>query len=142
MLNLSAYLPLKLRLGQASLVVGAAPKAQPSTSEFYSYLQLIEDLFSTSVDTSATYMASGHIKSNDGNHVFVYSSAQPMTHGGDAAGKTWGSNTGQGSDQCSISLWLGIRAQIFRKHGFVGVEAPYLLGLPAAELPILVTVSG
>ena len=45
-------------------------------------------LANTSFDTSAMYAASGFIFSPDGEEVFMYSSGQPFTHGGDGAKKT------------------------------------------------------
>ena len=48
----------------------------------------------TAADTSAIYMASGYISSNDDTEVYLYASAQPFTHGGDAGKHLWGQNTG------------------------------------------------
>ena len=48
----------------------------------------------TAADTSAIYMASGYISSNDDTEVYLYASAQPFTHGGDAGKHLWGENTG------------------------------------------------
>ena len=66
----------------------------------------------TSFDTSAMYMASGHLLSPDGNSVYMYSSGQPFTHGGDAGKHSWKNNT-------------GIRVLTLRRDGFVSVDAPY-----------------
>lgn len=67
---------------------------------------------STSFDTSAMYMASGHLLSPSGESVYMYSSGQPFTHGGDSANQTWKNNT-------------GIRILSLRRDGFVSIDAPY-----------------
>ncbi len=66
----------------------------------------------THFDTSATYMASGHLLSPDGASLLFYASGQPFTHGGDSANQTWKNNT-------------GIRVLQLRKDGFASVDAPY-----------------
>ena len=64
--------------------------------------------------------------------MYFYSSGQPFTHGGDAAAKAWGNNT-------------GIRRLTLRRDGFVAVEAPYIFASSparrAVELPLLTTVA-
>jgi hypothetical protein len=85
----------------------------------------------TPFDTSAAYMASGYVPSPSGDELYFYSSGQPFTHGGDAAAKAWGNNT-------------GIRRLTLRRDGFVAVEAPYIFASSparrAVELPLLTTV--
>ena len=79
----------------------------------------------TSTDTSAIYMASGYIRSKDDSEIYLYASAQPFSHGGDAGKHLWGDNT-------------GIRVVRLRKHGFAFVRAPYTFKDPA---PRFTTVS-
>ena len=66
----------------------------------------------TSFDTSAMYMASGHLLSPDGTSLLFYASGQPFTHGGDSANQTWKTNT-------------GIQVLRLRRDGFVSVDSPY-----------------
>jgi len=42
-------------------------------------------LQTTSVDTSAMYMASGYLESADNTEIYLFHSGQPFTHGSDAA---------------------------------------------------------
>lgn len=49
---------------------------------------------STDFDTSAMYMASGYVPSDNGDEIYFYSSGQPFTHGGDGAKHSWGNNSG------------------------------------------------
>lgn len=58
-------------------------------------------------------MASGYVASPDGEHMYVYSSGQPFTHGGDAGADMWGNNT-------------GVRVNVLRKDGFTSVASPYV----------------
>ena len=81
----------------------------------------------TAFDTSAMYMASGYVPSNDGDEIYFFSSGQAFTHGGDAATHSWGNNS-------------GIRRLTARKDGFVAVEAPYLFNEDISRLPSLTTV--
>ena len=83
-----------------------------------------KSLSTTSFDTSAVYMASGYVPSDDGSELFFYASGQPFTHGGDGRNQTWANNT-------------GIRLLRVRRDGFVAVEAPYDFSEP---LPTLTTV--
>lgn len=69
----------------------------------------------TTADTSAMYMASGYVPSLDGHSVFLYSSAQPFTHGDKEKNYTYGNNT-------------GIRMNVLRRDGFVSIDAPYFFG--------------
>eukprot|EP00038_Savillea_parva_P008938 m.180164 g.180164 ORF g.180164 m.180164 type:complete len:634 (+) comp14943_c0_seq1:174-2075(+) len=82
----------------------------------------------TAFDTSAMYMASGYVTSVDGNEIYLYSSGQPFTHGGDAGKQLWGNNT-------------GMRVLRLRKDGFTSVVAPYVPNLSPDALPALVTTS-
>ena len=84
----------------------------------------------TSFDASATYMASGFLPSLDGNHIYLYSSGQPFTHGSDGDVQGWGANT-------------GIRLLKLRKDGFVSVDAPYAgaVGKPPSAAPALTTTA-
>eukprot|EP00656_Telonema_subtile_P000700 TRINITY_DN10339_c0_g1_i1.p1 TRINITY_DN10339_c0_g1~~TRINITY_DN10339_c0_g1_i1.p1 ORF type:complete len:490 (-),score=83.31 TRINITY_DN10339_c0_g1_i1:293-1762(-) len=82
---------------------------------------------STSFDTSAMYMASGYLNSLDKQSLYLYSSGQPFTHGGDAANKSWGSNT-------------GIRLLTLRRDGFVSVDAPYRFYPNLTDFPTMTTV--
>lgn len=75
------------------------------------------DLAATTAGTSATYMASGHLVSADKRSLYFYASAQPMTHGGDAASKTWGANT-------------GIRRVTYEADRLAAVVFPYAFGSP------------
>ena len=79
------------------------------------------ELANTSVATSVSYMASGFIFSNNGEHIFQYSSGQPFSHGGDGANKTWGTNS-------------GIRLLINRRDGFTYIQSPPSQG----KVPFLV----
>eukprot|EP00040_Diaphanoeca_grandis_P030387 m.179576 g.179576 ORF g.179576 m.179576 type:complete len:633 (-) comp31981_c0_seq2:690-2588(-) len=81
----------------------------------------------TSADTSAMYMASGHIMSSVGDEVFFYASGQPFTHGGDSGKHLWGNNT-------------GIRVLRSRRDGFVAVEAPYVFNANMSTMPSFTTV--
>jgi hypothetical protein len=83
----------------------------------------------TTFDTSAMYMASGHLLSPDGNFIYLYSSGQPFTHGGDSSNQTWGRNT-------------GLRVLTLRKDGFVSIDAPYYFrgGQNNTLYPTMVTV--
>ena len=76
------------------------------------------------------YMVSGHVMSPDGDSVYLYSSGQPFTHGGDSSNQTWKQNT-------------GIRLLTLRKDGFVSVDAPYEFkgGANNTLYPNLVTVN-
>ena len=88
-------------------------------------------LEATSVDTSAMYMASGLITSDDGTEVYLFASAQPFTHGGMKKPHTWGRNT-------------GIQLLKLRRDGFVAVEAGYgawALKPPTLQAPTLTTVA-
>lgn len=85
------------------------------------------ELAFTSTDSSAMYMASGHLFSNDGSQVFQYVSAQSFTHGADSNSQSWGANT-------------GIRLLTTRRDGFTYVEAPYLMRTNVTALPSLTTM--
>lgn len=63
------------------------------------------------------YMASGYVASKNGNELYLYSSGQPFTHGGNHK-TVWGTN-------------LGIRMLTLRKDGFVSLDAPYDFSVPA-----------
>eukprot|EP00756_Hemistasia_phaeocysticola_P062883 Hpha_TRINITY_DN6343_c0_g1::TRINITY_DN6343_c0_g1_i2::g.145445::m.145445 len=80
-------------------------------------------------DTSAAYMASGHLLSPNGREVFLYSSGQPFTHGGDSANQTWANNT-------------GLRLLRLRRDGFVSLDAPYNFsgGADVSKYPSAATV--
>jgi hypothetical protein len=72
-------------------------------------------------------MASGYVASPNGLELFLYSSAQPFTHGGDLANKTWGRNT-------------GIRLNRLRRDGFVSLDAPYAFSSSLSAFPAFTTV--
>ena len=79
----------------------------------------------TSADTSAMWMASGFLPSNDGLEIFLYLHVQPNTHG------DYKRQSGNNS---------GIRLMRLRKDGFVSVEAPYLFKHDLRLLPSFTTV--
>lgn len=79
---------------------------------------------STSPDTSGMYMASGYVNSLDDTEVYLYASAQPFTHGGDAGKQLWSTNT-------------AIQILRTRKHGFASIEAPY--DFSSSEMPSFTT---
>ena len=82
-------------------------------------------------------MASGYIQSNDDSEIYLYASAQPFTHGGDAGKHLWGKNTGirvVRSRRSHLHVPFHIpqrdcktckKKVRLRKHGFVFVRAPY-----------------
>ena len=72
------------------------------------------------------YMADGWIPSNDGTQLYLYSSGQPFTHGGDAGNHLWGNNS-------------GIRVLTLRKDGFASVNAGYSFDADPAKLPSVTT---
>jgi hypothetical protein len=80
-----------------------------------------EELQNTAFDTSAMYMASGHVLSPNGHEVYFYSSGQPFLH---SQGRkvAWGSNT-------------GIRVNRIRRDGFVSIDAGYHFNVPLSEVP-------
>ena len=80
-----------------------------------------EELQNTAFDTSAMYMASGHVLSPNGHEVYFYSSGQPFLH---SQGRkvAWGSNT-------------GIRVNRIRRDGFVSIDAGYHFNIPLSEVP-------
>eukprot|EP00041_Stephanoeca_diplocostata_P032140 m.1021570 g.1021570 ORF g.1021570 m.1021570 type:complete len:206 (-) comp24095_c0_seq18:2601-3218(-) len=80
---------------------------------------------STSFDTSAQYMADGYVPSTDGTLLYLYSSGQPFTHGGDAGKHSWGNNT-------------GVRLLSLRRDGFAYVDSPYTFNTPREQLPAII----
>ena len=72
------------------------------------------------------YMADGWLPSNDGTQLYLYSSGQPFTHGGDAGTHTWGNNS-------------GVRLLTLRKDGFASVNAGYTFNADPAQLPSVTT---
>jgi len=104
----------KSRLGSAHpfvpLGINACDAASPSMKDGWcSPVSGIEA--TTSFDTSAMYMASGHLLSPDNNFIYLYSRST-LTHGGATSRQTWLRNT-------------GIRVLMLRKDGFVSIDAPY-----------------
>ena len=83
----------------------------------------------TSFDTSAMYMASGHLLSLDSTSIYLYSSGQPFSHGGYSGDSTftWKNNS-------------GIRVLTLRKDGFVSIDAPYIFkGIDNTMYPTFTT---